>query len=155
MVFWEDQEAAVIGHQVQAVILMAEVPSDPAIPCCTLPGRGGKAQKSYPFILPGGQVPKGFADLGQGTQVMMLLHLALVTWLFRVTHGTDSDFLKVQDTQPQDEVDGVQRTGASLPYPWANVQKKSQLLDMLKSICQDKLTLWRRVNPLPIELLLC
>src|SRR4030066_1271739 len=102
MILWKDQEPAVIGHQVQAIILMAEVPSDPAIACGTLPGCGGKAQKSDPPIVPGSNVPKGFADLGQETQVMMLLHQFLVIWLFERTNRADNDFLQVQDTQPPD-----------------------------------------------------
>jgi hypothetical protein len=89
---------------------MAEVPADPEIACCTLPGCGGKAQKSDPFLVPGGYVPKGFADLGQKTQVMMLLHLFLVMWLFERKDMADNDFLQVQDTEPPDEVDETKRS---------------------------------------------
>jgi hypothetical protein len=82
MILWKDQETAIIGQQVQAIILMAQVPSNPPVPCCTLPGWGGKAQKSDPFIMPACEVPKGFADLGEETQIMMLLHLLLKMSLF-------------------------------------------------------------------------
>ena len=53
MVTRKNEKTAVVGHQVQAIILMAEVPADPAITRCTLPGGGGKAQKGDPFIVPG------------------------------------------------------------------------------------------------------
>ena len=48
----QDEKAAVIDDQLEAVILMAEVPTDPAIPCSALQGRGGKAQKGYPLTAP-------------------------------------------------------------------------------------------------------
>ncbi len=70
----QDEKAAVIHDQLETVILMAEVPPDPTIPCSALQSRGGKAQKGYPLIAPEGNVPEGFADLRQGAQVMMLLH---------------------------------------------------------------------------------
>jgi len=64
MILRKNKETAVIAQQVQSIILMAEAPADPAIPCCTLPSWGGKAQKSDPFILPGGKIPHGFDNLG-------------------------------------------------------------------------------------------
>ena len=70
----QDEKATVINDQLQPIILMVKVPPDPAIPCSTLQGRGGKAQKGYPLIAPSGDVPESLANLGQGTQVMMLLH---------------------------------------------------------------------------------
>ena len=93
MILRKDQETAVIGQQVQAIILMAQVPSDPLIPCCTLPGWGGKAQKSDPFVMPGGKIPESFADLGQETQVMMLLQLFPVRGLFEGMNRADKNFL--------------------------------------------------------------
>ena len=59
----QDEKAAVIDDQLEAVILMAEVPPDPTISCSTLQRRGGKAQKGYLLIAPEGNVPEGFADL--------------------------------------------------------------------------------------------
>ena len=97
----QDEKAAVIDDQLEAFILMAEVPTDPAIPCSALQGRGGKAQKGYPLIGPEGNVPEGFADLRQGAQVMMLLHELLVSLLFEWTNGTDKDFPEVQGSCPQ------------------------------------------------------
>src|SRR4030042_4349423 len=97
----QDEKAAVIDDQLQAVILMAQVPTDPAIPCSALQGRGGKAQKGYPLIAPGGNVPEGFANLRQRTQVMMLLHQFLVTLLFEWTNGADKNLPQVQGSYPQ------------------------------------------------------
>jgi hypothetical protein len=60
----QDQKTAVVDHELQAIILMAEIPSDPAIPCGALPGCGGKGEKGYPCIAPGSHIPKGLTDLG-------------------------------------------------------------------------------------------
>ena len=97
---WQDEKAAVIDNQLQAVILMAQVPTDPAIPCSALQGRGGKAQKGYPLIAPSGDVPKRLADLGQRTQVMMLLHQFLVMLLFEWANGPDKNLPQVQGSSP-------------------------------------------------------
>ena len=48
----QNTKTAVVHHQLQAIILMPEVPSDPAIPCCTLPRSSGEGDKGHPFILP-------------------------------------------------------------------------------------------------------
>src|SRR3972149_113757 len=80
---------------------MAQVPTNPAIPCSTLQGRGGKAHKSYPLIAPGGDVPERLADLGQRTQVMMLLHEFLVALLLEWTNGTNKNLHQVQGGYPQ------------------------------------------------------
>jgi len=53
----QDQKTAVVGQELQTILLMAEAPSDPAIPCPAFPGCGGKAQKGDPFIVPGGDTP--------------------------------------------------------------------------------------------------
>ena len=97
----QDEKAAVIDDQLEAVILMAEVPTDPTIPCSALQGRGGKAQKGYPLIAPEGNVPEGFADLRQGTQVMMLLHQFLITLLFEWTNGPDKNLSQIQNSYPR------------------------------------------------------
>ena len=88
----QDQKTAVIGQQVQAVILMAKIPADPPIPGRALPGRSGKAQQGHPLLSKGGDIPQGFANLGQSTQVMMLLHQLLKTLLFKCNDGPDKDF---------------------------------------------------------------
>ena len=97
----QDEKAAVIDDQLEAVILMAEVPPDPTIPCSALQSRGGKAQKGYPLIAPEGNVPEGFADLRQGPQVMMLLHQFLITLLFEWTNGPDKNLSQIQNGYPQ------------------------------------------------------
>ena len=75
----QNQKPAVVGQQVQAVILVAEIPADPPIPNRALPGCGGKAQQGNPLIVPGDDIPQGFANLGQRPQVMMRLHQRLIT----------------------------------------------------------------------------
>ena len=97
----QDEKAAVIDDQLEAVILMAEVPPDPAIPCSALQGRGGKPQKGYPLIAPSSDVPESLADLGQRTQVMVLLHQFLVPLLFDWTDGPDKNLPQVQGSYPQ------------------------------------------------------
>lgn len=70
----QDEKTAVIGDQLEAVILKAEGPSDPAISRGTFPGGSGEAEEGDPLITPEGHVPEGFANFGQGPQVMMSLH---------------------------------------------------------------------------------
>jgi hypothetical protein len=122
MVVRKNEETAVIAQQVQSIILMAEVPTDPTVTCRTFPGRGGKAQKSNPFITPRGEIPKGLADLGQETQVMMPLHLFLIPWLFKGTNRAHNDFVQVQDAQLPDEVDEMRRSQPFIPHPEGFVQ---------------------------------
>lgn len=122
MILREDQETAVIGQKVQAIILMAEVPSDPTLTDRALPGSGRKAQKGYPFITPGGHVPKVLADFGQSSQVVKGLHSLLETLLLRRENGPDKDFLQVQDNHPPDHMDKAQRVQYHIPHPSGNVQ---------------------------------
>ena len=58
----QDQEATVVGDQVQTVILMTEIPADPGIPRRTLPGGGGEAQQGHPHPVPGSDIPQGMAE---------------------------------------------------------------------------------------------
>jgi hypothetical protein len=104
MVLGQDQETAVVDYQLKAVIVMAEVPTDPLIPWGTLQCRSGKTQKGYPLVSPGGDVPKGFSDLWQRAQVMMLLHQFLVALLFGWTNGPDKDLTQIQGSYSQDEL---------------------------------------------------
>ena len=53
----QNQKTAVIGQQLQAVILMARVPTNPPIPNRAFPCRRGKAQQCQPLIAPRGDVP--------------------------------------------------------------------------------------------------
>src|SRR5208282_1229269 len=93
----QDEKTAVVDHQLQAAIALARVPTDPAIACRALEGRGGKAQQRCPFLPPGGNVPERLADLRQGPQVMMLLHQLLVTWLLAGTNRPDNHLTQVQE----------------------------------------------------------
>jgi hypothetical protein len=97
----QDEKAAVIDDQLEAVILMAQGPTDPAIPCSALQGRGRKTQKGYPLIAPSGNVPESLANLGQKTQVMMFLHQLLVTLLFEWTNRPDKNLPQIQGSCPQ------------------------------------------------------
>src|SRR4030042_7004534 len=97
----QNEKAAIIDDQLEAVVLIAGVPSDPTIPGSALQSRGGKAQKGYPLIDPEGNVPEGFADFRQGTQVMMLLHQFLITLLFEPTNGPDKNLSQIQNGHPQ------------------------------------------------------
>ena len=56
-------------------------------------------------IAPSRDVLKGFADLGQRTQVMMLLHEVLVTLLFEWTNEPDKNPPQIQDSYPQRKYD--------------------------------------------------
>ena len=123
----KDEETAVIVQQVQAIILMAEVPSDPAIPCRTLPSRGGEAQKSGPFIMPRGQMPEGPTDLREEPQARMPLHLFPVLWLFKGTNRPDNDFLQLQDAHLPDEVVDMRRSQPFISHPKESVQHYMKL----------------------------
>ena len=70
----QDEKPAVVGQQMQAIILVAVRPPDPAIPHCTFPGGGRKTEQRHPFGLPAGYVPEGFANLGERAQIMMRVH---------------------------------------------------------------------------------
>jgi hypothetical protein len=96
----QDEIAAVVDDQLQAAILMAEVPTDPAITRGALERGGGKAEESHPCLTPGGDVPERFADLRQRTQVVVLSHQILVTPLLEWTNRPDNDFMQVQWSLP-------------------------------------------------------
>jgi len=92
----KDQKTAVIDHQFEAIVLMAQVPTDPAISCCAFPGCRRETQKSYPLITPQSNIPKRFADLGRAAQVVMLLHQFLKPALLQTTSGPHNDFPQIQ-----------------------------------------------------------
>jgi len=96
MPIWQDQKTTVIGHQFQAVILVTESPADPPIPGRALPGRRGKAQQGHPLLVPEGDIPEGFANLGQRPEVMMCLHQCLITLFFESFNGADEDIFQAQ-----------------------------------------------------------
>ena len=53
----------------------------------------------------------------------------------------DNDFLQVQDTQPPDEVDDMQRTHPFINHLEEGVQNYMQLIDKIIVISEDKITL--------------
>ena len=87
MVLGQDQKPAVVGDEVQAIVLVAKTPPDPGVTCRALPGRGGEAQQGQPLAMPGGDIPQGVADLRQCSQVVMRLHQRLEAPLFGRRHG--------------------------------------------------------------------
>jgi hypothetical protein len=82
MVIGKDEEAAVVGDQVEAIILVTEIPADPGIPRGARPCGGGEAQLGHPLAMPGGDIPQGMANLWQRPQVVMRLHQRLEALLF-------------------------------------------------------------------------
>src|SRR5207244_2257102 len=78
----KNQKAAIVDHQLQARILLAEAPTDPAIACRALQCRGRKAQQRDPLLPLARHVPKRFSSLWQMARLVMLSHELLVARLF-------------------------------------------------------------------------
>ena len=74
----QDQEAAVVGEQVLAVVLRAEVPADPAVARGALQRRRREAGQRQPLAAPVRDVPQRLADLRQRAQVVVRPHEAPV-----------------------------------------------------------------------------
>ena len=70
----QDQEAAVVGEQVLAVVLRAEVPADPAVAGAALQRRRREADQRHPRAAPARGVPQRLADLRQRPQIVVRLH---------------------------------------------------------------------------------
>ena len=70
----QDQEPAVVGEQVLAVVLGAEVPADPAVPSAALQRRRREAEQRQPLAAPVRDVPQRLADLRQRAQEMVRRH---------------------------------------------------------------------------------
>ena len=64
MVRGQDEEARVVGNQMQAVVLEAKVPANPLVARCALPGRGAEAQQRQPLLAPSRHIPQGVANFG-------------------------------------------------------------------------------------------
>ena len=79
----QDQKPAVVGYPFQAVVLVAEAPTDPAITRGTFQGGGGEAEDGDPLATAGSDIPDCFADFGQGLEIVMLMHQFLKLLLFR------------------------------------------------------------------------
>jgi hypothetical protein len=139
MVVWKDEETAVVGHQVEAIKLMAEVPSDPALPCCALPGGCGKSEKGNPRIFPACDIPKGFTDLGQRAQVMMLLHQFLKWLFFAGKNRSENDFRQVQKMPPDEWVE--RQHNLSIHHPERIVHFFRYLVAIIIVSGQDRITL--------------
>ena len=93
-----------VSYKFKALIVMAEVPTYPSIPSGTLQCCSGKTYKSYPLVLPGDDVPQGFSDLWQGSQIVMLLHQLLVTLLFRWMDRPNNNLTQIQSSHSRDEL---------------------------------------------------
>ncbi len=90
----QDEKPAVVGQQMQAIILVPVRPPDPAVPRRAFPGSGRKAEQRHPFGLPDGHVPEGFANFGQGAQIMMRLHELVKPWGFSGLNGTNTEVVQ-------------------------------------------------------------
>ena len=96
LLLWQNQKSAVVGDQVQPIVLATKVPTDPAVACAALECGSGKAQQRQPLTTPAGEGPDRVADLRQGPQVMMRLHQRLKARLIRRSDELDNDFTEVQ-----------------------------------------------------------
>ncbi len=80
----QDQEAAVVGEQVLAIVLRAEVPADPAVAGAALQGRRREADQRHPRAAPARGVPQRLADLRRRAQVVVRSHqLPVAPFLLR------------------------------------------------------------------------
>jgi hypothetical protein len=95
VVFGQDQQATVVGDQVQSIVVMAKIPADPGVTRGALPGRGREAQQRQPLALPGGDIPQGVPDLRQRAQVVMGRHQGLEARLLGRGDGLEDDLAQV------------------------------------------------------------
>ena len=93
----QNTKTAVVHHQLQAIILMPEAPSDPAIPGCALQCLSGKGDKSHPFTTPGSYVPKSLSYFRERAQVVVRFHQALILLFFGWPHRPENNFLHVHN----------------------------------------------------------
>ena len=113
----QDQEAAVVGEQVLAVVLRAEVPADPAVAGAALQRRRREADQRHPVAAPARRVPQRLADLRQRAQVVVRRHQALVAPFVLGRHRLD-EHLAQRHAAPRLRVN----LAAFLLLPGANVQ---------------------------------
>ena len=85
----QDQEATVVGEQVLAAVLRAEVPADPAVAGAALQRRRREADQRHPIAAPARRVPQRLADLRQRAQVVVRRHQALVAPFVLGRHRLD------------------------------------------------------------------
>ena len=67
----QNQKPAIVGDQSQAIILMPEIPADPAVTNPTFPRRSRKTEQRGPIFAAGRDVPERVADLGQIAQIVV------------------------------------------------------------------------------------
>ena len=91
----QDQEAAVVREQVLAVVLGAEVPTDPAVAGGALQRRRREARQRHPLAAPDRGVPPRLADLRQRTEVVVRRHQPLVAPLVAGRHGLHDHFAQI------------------------------------------------------------
>ena len=106
----QHQEAAVVGEQVLAVMLGAEVPADPAVAGGALQRRRREARQRHPGAAPRCRVPARLADLRQRAQVVVRLHQALVARLVPGRHRLHGHLAELHATPGF-----VQNRGLSTP----------------------------------------
>ena len=82
----QDQEAAIVGEQVLAVVLRAKVPTDPAVAGAALQRRRREADQRHPPVAPARGVPQRFADLRRRPQVVVRRHQLPITPFRRRRH---------------------------------------------------------------------
>ena len=85
----QDQETTIVGNQLQAVILGAKVPTDPAVTHPTFKGRRRETQLGYPLIPPGRDIPDRLADLREIPEIVMRRHLLPIALLFAALYRAD------------------------------------------------------------------
>ena len=96
MPFGQNQKATVVGDQLQAVILVAEIPTNPLIPHRAFPGRRRKTQQGNPFSPIVGSIPKRFADLANCSEIVMGVQQLLETPLLVLPDRANPDLSKLQ-----------------------------------------------------------
>ena len=78
----QNQKSAVVGDQPQTIILMPEIPANPAVTNPTFPRRSRKTEQRGPIFAAGRDVPERVADLGQIAQIVVLRHQRPIPILF-------------------------------------------------------------------------
>src|SRR3972149_11228537 len=90
----QDQEAAVVGDQLEPTILGAKVPAYPPITHAALERRRGDTQLCHPLVAPSRDVPHRLTDLRQPAQIVMLRHLLLIAHFLDSLYRT---YLKLRE----------------------------------------------------------
>src|SRR5208337_3476359 len=82
--------------QLQAVILVAVVPTNPLVAYRAFPGRGRKTQQGNPFPPIVGSIPKRLADLANHAEIVMGVQQLLETPLLALPDRANPDLPKLQ-----------------------------------------------------------